>query len=151
MKATAQSLCSVLKYSPFHHLISMACVSNCSPLLCFGIQAPSWRPWKDQVYAPCNYASQVREQKLLSSPGVMIRSLVLGLTRCFLKMTNRPPKFSQAFDRVHPPVRLSGLYGLVASPGSPARLQSGAGEGKGGGSVSPLMEQCYDPLERENL
>ena len=64
MKSAAQTLCSILKYPPVQHLASLACVSSCSPLLCFSIQAPSWRPWahvaakstwpwKEQICTPC--------------------------------------------------------------------------------------------------
>ena len=36
LKATSQSLCSILKYSPIQHPASLACVPSCSPLLCLG-------------------------------------------------------------------------------------------------------------------
>ena len=45
IKATAQSLCYMFKYSPVQCQASLVCVSSCSPLLCCGIQPPSWRPW----------------------------------------------------------------------------------------------------------
>ena len=36
-KASVQSFCSILKYSPAQRLVSLVCVSSCSPF-----QAPSW-------------------------------------------------------------------------------------------------------------
>lgn len=63
MKAIAQSLCSVLKDNPVQNPVRvLAYIFSCSPLLCFGIQAPSWRPWREQVRTPCECGSQKGER-----------------------------------------------------------------------------------------
>ena len=114
VKATAQSFCSLLKYSPAQYLASLACDYSYGPLLCFGIQAPSlleamghvaakatW-PWREQVCVLLKCRSWASERELFS-PGVIMRNLGLGWTRWSLKMTNQLPKFLWALDRFTPP------------------------------------------------
>ena len=107
MKAPAQSSCSIFKSSPVQHLASVACVSYYSPLLCCGIQAPSWRPWREQMRAPCKCGSRAREP--LHSPGVTTRSSGLGWTRYCLKKPISFPNFHRFWVGLHPLVRLTGL------------------------------------------
>ena len=79
MKATAQSLCSILKSRPVQHPASLVCVSSCCPLLCFGIQAPSGGPRATWLLRPhghgenkgmhCESAGHEQERTSLCSWG----------------------------------------------------------------------------------
>ena len=100
MKATAQSSCSILNYSPVQRPVSLVCVSSSSLLPRFSIQAASGRPWAMRSLRPYGHEKnrcahcvsdghqQERERELLCSPWVITRSLDLGRTRCFLKINN---------------------------------------------------------------
>ena len=110
MKVMVQSLCSVLKDGPVQHPVSvLACVFSCSPLLCFGIQPPSWRPWREQVDAPCECGSHKGESLF---PWDYI-SLGLGWTRCPFKRTNQLASLPHALDGFTPLGSLTSLYDLA--------------------------------------
>ena len=66
----------------------LVCIPSCSPLLCFGNQAPSRRPratrpwpWSEQVCALCRCCRLVEREHLTLFPGGYIWELGVGMDR----------------------------------------------------------------------
>ena len=72
-----------------------------------------------------------RERESTSLPlGGYNQKLGFGRTGCFLKVTHQLSKFLQALDRVHPPVRWTGLYSPAPHPKPPNNLVPVLEEGR---------------------
>lgn len=86
---------------------SLACAPSCGPLLGFGIQAPSWRPWREQEHLQWGSGEGRREGgracQLFCSPGVIIWRVDLGWAWCFFKRSSQLLKLEQASCGSAPP------------------------------------------------
>ena len=75
-------------------LLPGACMWTCTAMGHMAARATC--PLREETSIPCKCRSQVRERnrerKLICSPWVITRSLGVGRTRCFLKMTNQLSK-----------------------------------------------------------
>ena len=99
----------------------LAYVPSCHPLLCSGVQAPSWCPCVESAQPsatwprrPHGYGERTpkgtewvwvtgQERKRASLFPWDYTSLDLRWTRCFFKMTNQFPRFLQLWDGSTPP------------------------------------------------